>query len=271
MRQVIVCVRFYRRPTDKQNVKTHPLCLFRPSPWFLILTLAVSLIPLGHAADSMEDILRLQMDQMVREQYRITQDALQVELSLANARLKVIENEKAGVLARAKVAADIDAKGIAQLKKYDALIAARYVDKKGNYHGGFQLVQTDVDAINDLLKTYLRSSPLTDKVSAGQARRTLAYSIDRLEDIRSAHASPTETNNSDLEILAKIAHDEEARSKKVLDLAATINVTVDPNRPLPPAPRVVAQSPEPARKPASTGKQAPSATQSKRKTLKKSH
>src|SRR5262249_27725608 len=79
----------------------------------------------------------------------------------------------------------------------------------------------------DLFKSHLAQSPLLGRVSAGQARRTLARGMDRLDDLIAINKEPTEANHSEFEIIAKQIADEEARVKRVNYLAETLGSPLD--------------------------------------------
>lgn len=198
----------------------------------------------AQAGDDLEALMRTQMDGMVKEQYALTQNALQAEFTQAQQRIRALEQEKNQSSARAAAQAETDQKGLALLRDFDRLLVSRYVNKKGSFDPGQEIGIKEIENLNDLFKAYLSVTPLSDRVSAGQARKTVAWAIDRLEDLASAHASPSESNNSDFEILGKRIRDEEARIEKLNRQAEAIGFALDSSA----APLVVpSPSPAPAR------------------------
>lgn len=142
-------------------------------------------------------------------------------------KLSDLESEKARVYAEAKAQTGIDTTGVDALKKYDVLVEGRYVNDKGEYERGLQVAQSDVDNINKLFQSYLSSTPLQGRVSAGQARRILAFGIDQLKDREKAHSSPSESNNSDLEIIACQMHQTEKQLQVTIALAGQLGLALN--------------------------------------------
>lgn len=194
----------------------------------LSFTLFCAFIPSGFSDEPIEGLLRSQMEFMVREQYAVTQRALQTELSQAQQHIKALQAERAAAIERASSRAKLQSTGMELLKKYDALISARYVDKKGEFVSGLEIAQTDIDNLNDLLKAHLSIVPLSGRVSAGQSRKVISWAVDRLSDQASDNRSPSESNNSELEILGTMQRAEEARSKRALNLAESLGLRLDP-------------------------------------------
>ena len=184
----------------------------------------------AHAGEEFSDFASGPMPGIVQEEYGQMQRQLQAELSAAQTRIKALLADKEGARSRAFLAAKSDATGLRLMSDFDNLLKTKYVDKKGKFQPGLELAKKDVDNLNGIIQEHLAMIPFSGRVSAGQARKQIAWGVDLLDDILKAHKEPSEANNSEFEIIGKQVRDETARSEKANMLAETLGLKLDPNQ-----------------------------------------
>lgn len=99
--------------------------------------------------------------------------------------------------------------GAEHFKRYKSLLKARYSDENGDFVPGSELSTTDRINVGKLLQSYLRETLNLTKLSAGRAVQILEQGRKRLEDRAAAQESPSEKNNSELQILSNQIRTEE--------------------------------------------------------------
>ena len=195
-----------------------------------------SFASVAHAGEEFSDFTSGPMPGIVQEEYTKTQHQLQADFSAAQERIRALLTEKEAARARASMAAKSDGTGLKLMNDFDLFLKTKYVDKKGKFQPGLELAKKDIDVLNGILQEHLAMTPLFGRVSAGQAKKQLAWSVDYLNDIMKAHRDPSEANNSEFEIIGKQIRDETARSEKANMLAETLGFRLDVNQPAPRAP-----------------------------------
>jgi hypothetical protein len=165
-------------------------------------------------------------DQAVKKP-TMSQDQIQNGISASNARIRELTEQKKQMLAQIKSHAPFIREGLALLKKYDALLRARYVDDEGEFQSGVEISGSDRDNINRLFKTYLHWAPFSGKVSSDQARKTVSAGLDRLKDRASNQESPDESNSSDIQILSKTIEDQKQQIEDLSQIADAFGYKVD--------------------------------------------
>ena len=213
------------------------------------------------SADDMESLIRDQMNSVVETEYRATQTQLQSGLNQARSKVKMLEGQKSEALQRAAEKAATTATGQTQFKQFYTLIKNRYINKKAVFEPAMEVSSKDIENINDLFKSYLSMTVFFGRVSAGQAVKKLEYGMEKLDELAQIYGSPTESNNSELEIIGKQIRDEEAKIERTQQLASALSLKLDTETPVAAAPRVVIHeavtAPAPKRSPASIKKLKP--------------
>ena len=164
---------------------------------------------------------------MVSSEFTKTKSEFQMTFNQVKKSIRDIENEKAKAIREAKAQALKDQEGIKAFETYDILISSRYVDKDGKYQSSLEVSSKDHENLNELFQSYLRTNPLVGRLSAGHARRYIAWAMDRLKELSKYNADPSEKNNPDLEILARLSVENENRLRTVTELAQRLGVKLE--------------------------------------------
>ena len=164
---------------------------------------------------------------MVSAEFTKTKSEFQMTYNQVKKSLRDIENEKAKAIRESKAQAFKDQEGIKAFETYDVLISSRYVDKDGRYLSSLEVSSKDHENLNELFQSYLRTNPLVGRLSAGHARRYISWAIDRLKELNKYNSDPSEKNNPDLEILARLTVENENRLHTVTDLAQRLGVKLE--------------------------------------------
>lgn len=164
---------------------------------------------------------------MVSAEFTKTKTEFQATFNQIKKALRDIEAEKSKAIREAKAQALKDQEGIKAFQTYDVLISSRYVDKDAKYLSSLEVSSKDHENLNELFQSYLRTNPLVGRLSAGHARRYIAWAIDRLKELHQYNAEPTEKNNPDLEILARLTVENESRLVTVTELAGRLGVKLE--------------------------------------------
>lgn len=139
------------------------------------------------------------------------------ELSSVRRRLSELTAHRTSVLNQAAKQAETETSWIENLKRYQTLLTSRYLDEKGEYQPSKEINSRDLENINRLMASYLHSTPLQGRVSAGQAFKTLETGIDQIGDRIKVHRSPSSSNNSEIQILQAQIEEMENNLKKLID------------------------------------------------------
>jgi len=164
---------------------------------------------------------KLVQDELVKSQVQFQQ-----KLATHLKQIRDLEFQRKTAVSTAQTQSTVDQTGIGAMKKYRQLLAGRYVKESGDFEPGLEVTVADVGNINKLFITYLHTTPLAGKTSAGQAARALEWGVNRLEEVAKEHAKPTETNNSDLQIISKKVRDAEVQIKTLKDVAKRMGVNL---------------------------------------------
>jgi len=164
---------------------------------------------------------------MVSAEFSKTKSDLQNHFNLIKRSLRDLELEKAKAIREAKAQALKDQEGIKAFETYDVLISSRYVDNEGKYLSSLEVSPKDHENLNVLFQSYLRTNPLVGRLSAGHARRYISWAIDRLKELHQFNADPSEKNNPDLEILARMTKENENSLGTVTELASRLGVKLE--------------------------------------------
>lgn len=164
---------------------------------------------------------------LVTGEFAKQQNELQAQMTKAMDRLHQVQSERERAVIAAKLLAKAEAAAIESLRKYDILIEARYVSNDGTYQSGSEVSKKDVENLNKMFDGYLHSVPFQGRVSAGYARRTIAWGMARLDELSKTHSQPTEANNSELEIISQQLKDAEATVRIVTSLALRLGVSLN--------------------------------------------
>jgi hypothetical protein len=172
---------------------------------------------------------------LIDGEYYKSQAQFQTKLGRGAQRLLDLEAQRKEAEANAQRQAITDNEGMEAMDKYVTLIKGRYLNESGEFEPGLALDKADTANINKLFALYLRSTVLTEKmVSAGIARKTLEWGKDRLNELYKVHHSPSSSNNSEMQIIAKQVRDTEKEMKTVRQVASRMGVkliTPDPEHP----------------------------------------
>ncbi|MFM8270223.1 MAG: hypothetical protein ACKN9V_08555 [Pseudomonadota bacterium] len=141
--------------------------------------------------------------------------------------LRDIEQEQSKAVRESKAQSLKDQEGIKAFNTYDILISSRYVDKDGKYTSSLEVSSKDHENLNELFQLYLRTNPLAGRLSAGHARRYISWAVDRLKELYKYNSDPTEKNNPDLEILARLKVENESRLGTIMELAQRLGVKLE--------------------------------------------
>jgi hypothetical protein len=164
---------------------------------------------------------------LVQNEYAKAQTQLESKLLTAMRALKGFDDARLKAIEDAKAMSDVDMEGLRGLKRYYTLLLGRYSNDAAQFQPWTVLANDDRENINKLFDTYLHSKPLHNRVSAGQAERTLDWGMSRLEEIYKMHKSPSPENNSDLEILSHQIKDSEASVKAIKTHADRLDIKLN--------------------------------------------
>lgn len=207
---------------------------------------------------------------LVKGEYGRTQQDLQWELTKLKQRQVELETQRDKARDAATAEAETNRNGIKVFKEYDRLLSVRYSSKTGDFEPGVEISSKEVENINQLFQSHLRTVALSGgRISAGNARRSLEWGIERLGKYEDWNTSPNEQNNSDFEIIAKQLHDVDSDVERVMDLADKIDVKLNPDAALasvtPPEKVEKAASPKATRAPAAQAETKPKQTGKKKR------
>jgi hypothetical protein len=133
------------------------------------------------------------------------------------------------------------------------------VNKKAMFEPAMEISTRDVENLNDLFKSYLSTTMFYGRVSAGQATKQLENGMEKLDEIFLVNSKPSESNNSELEIIGHQIREEEAKVEKAQTQATSLGLNLDFNAPVTPASRVAVADTLPVKRgPASVMKKTPS-------------
>jgi hypothetical protein len=166
---------------------------------------------------------------VVTSEYAKQQVQLESQLAKAKRMLRDFEAVREKAISDSKAMAQTDMAGLKALKRYDTLMSSRYATEQGEFQPWRPLAKEDVENINRLFDTYLRSKPLFGRVSAGQAHKMLDWGMSRLEEMTKARNKPKPDNNSDLEIVAHQIKETEATLKSIMTAADKLGMKLNPN------------------------------------------
>lgn len=166
---------------------------------------------------------------VVHGEYMKVQAEFSQSLNHAKKVLRDLVTDKKKAVLASQAQAKVEQTGIEALKKYDLLLTIRYANEQGVYQSNVEISTKDQENLNKLFDTYLRSTPILGRTSVGHARRMIDWGMKRLEDLAKAHNDPTELNNPELEIIAKLTIDAETKIKTVTDLASRLGVKLNDN------------------------------------------
>jgi hypothetical protein len=192
----------------------------------------VALTVLGSMPASADDVTThadIRVPQFVHVEYDKSHQDLATKAAGLKKKMVDMDAEKSRIFADAKSQQIFAGNGIEAMKKYDVLVEGRYANDKGEYERGLQLAQGDVDNINKLFQNFMNAMPLQGRVSAGQARRTIAWGMEQLKDREKLQSTPLESNNSDLEIIGYETRQAERQLQVTIQLAAQLGLTIGPN------------------------------------------
>jgi len=164
---------------------------------------------------------------MVQAEFVKTKTEFQSNFNQLKKSLRDLEMEKAKAVREAKAQAVKDQEGIKNFQTYDTLLSSRYVDKNGKYLSSLQVASKDYENLSQLFQTYLKANPFQGRISAGHARRYLAWGMERLKELYQYNAEPNEKNNPELEILSQLSEENESRLSTVVELAGRLGVKLD--------------------------------------------
>lgn len=166
---------------------------------------------------------------LVTGEYVKIQNEFQVSLSTAKRSLRDLENDRRKSILNAQSQARKENEGIQALKRYDLLLSIRYVNEQGVHQAAMEISTKDQENLNRLFDNYLRATPFVGRTSAGFARKQIEWGMKRLEELAKVNAEPTETNNPELEIIAKQTRDADQKIKTVTELASRLGVKLNEN------------------------------------------
>lgn len=164
---------------------------------------------------------------LVSAEFTKTKGDFQANFNQIKKSLRDVEAEQTKAVREAKAQALKDQEGMKAFQTYDVLISSRYVDKDGRYMSSLEVSTKDHENLNGLFQYYLRTNPLVGRLSAGHARRYISWAVDRLKELHQYNAEPSEKNNPDLEILARLKVENENRLATVMELAQRLGVKLE--------------------------------------------
>ncbi len=183
--------------------------------WLLVLPIVALAKPSQVASSAKEskqakdEIVRLVDDEFSKETTSVRTEWEQLAKKLAE-----INGRREKAVEESRARGQWEAQGAELMQKFQTVVNSRYHGKTGEFEGGRELSQHDLDNINKVFNRYLSSTPLKGRVSTGEAVRFLDWGAKRLNTLSNSHNEPSEANNSELEILAyqnKTAAGEQAR------------------------------------------------------------
>ena len=166
---------------------------------------------------------------MISAELSKTQKEFQANYAQMKKNLRDLESDKMKAIQDAKAQSLKDREGIEAFKTYDLLIATRYVNDSGQCLSALEVSKKDHENLNKLFDVYLRTSPLVGRLSAGHARRYIGWAVQRLQELSQFNSEPSEKNNPDLEILARVKNETESRLRTVTELASRLGVKLEEN------------------------------------------
>ena len=156
-----------------------------------------------------------------------TQGDFQATYSQLKKSLKELESERVKAVQEAKSQALKDKEGIKAFQTYDSLLSARYVNTEGQYVSALEVSRKDHENLNHLFANYLKMSPLSGRLSAGHARKYITWAVDRLMELEKMNSNPSDKNNPELEIIARLKQENEDRMEVVSGLAKRLGVKLE--------------------------------------------
>ncbi len=181
-----------------------------------VITLALTLFT--------SEVFASDVSSMVQDELQKTQSEVSKSLSAATSKLAELRAQKEKALSDSKKKGEEEVKGKSLMEKYATLLVARYRNDKNEFEVGMVISEKDQENVNKLFQTYLSSQPLNGPTSAGEAKRVLEIGSRNLGEVAKLHLSPSEKNNSQLEILEYQVQNAEQSLKRANELASTLGV-----------------------------------------------
>ena len=151
----------------------------------------------------------------------------QVEYDQAKGRLQVLEEGREEVIKKSKNKVGFYEQGIQLLKKYTALIKAKYLDEEGVFQEATEISIHDRENINQLTFGFLKINGLKGRVSAKKTIQFIEDHISELYQRIKLSENPDENNNSELQILVKKIQDEREKMEYIFETAKNSGVMVN--------------------------------------------
>ncbi len=164
---------------------------------------------------------------MVQEEFKKAQADVTAEWKRVTGRVQELLKAKAKAVEEAKKKAEGQTKQVELLKKYSLLLGTRYRNDKGEYDKGIELTLKDSENLNKMLRSFLSWTPIQGRISVGEARRNIDWASARLVEMARFNTEPTETNNSDLELITHQMKELEIGRVKVETMAKALDLPLD--------------------------------------------
>lgn len=161
---------------------------------------------------------------IVQNEFAKQKEQMETQLFKAKKALQTAEDAWQTALNESKTEAQKDLEGLKTFKRYYSLLLNRYSSDNAQFQPWMPIQSKDVETINSLFETYLRSKPLKGRVSAGQADKTLDWGMSRLEEIHKIHDNPKTENNSELEIIHHQIKEAEASIDAIHSQASRLDI-----------------------------------------------
>jgi len=202
----------------------------KPRSIRLVMSIVLSALPaLSFAAGP-------QASGLVDEEYRVTQDEFRRNIIEQKKQIRDLTEQYRKTVETAQRQGAQIGRWIEDLRRYDNLLTARYVDEKGEPLASLAISDRDRDNINTLCASYLQDTrPLSGRVSAGHARKTIEVAMERLKDLQKSFLEPSEKNHPELEIIAHQKSEAEKKMERLFEIArrSGLNLAADPGARVP--------------------------------------
>lgn len=185
----------------------------------LLIPVAMLLLPLSRP------VLADEVNEYVGNELQLMQTTIQSELERTDKKIADLQAAKESAINRSKISAENERSAIDLLKTFSILIQGRYVNEQGEYQDGLELNEKDRRFLNLAFNKYLHTTPIQEKTSTGEARRTIDWGVKRLQEVAKIHAEPTEMNNSDLELIALNLKQSQKTRKRFAELAERLSAS----------------------------------------------
>lgn len=161
---------------------------------------------------------------IVNEEYEKTQAQYQKTYQENEKLVATLEQAKADLIKQSKEEAAFYKDGAEAFAKYDMLLLVRGTDERAEYHPGAEVSSHDIGNLNTLSQKYLKSTLLSEKASSRLARKAIAKAINQLREKAADLEDPSESNNAQLEIIAKKIEDAKRKNEMVAAFAKTLGI-----------------------------------------------